>query len=461
MRTLFKLTKFTLAVLILAASVGFVPAQATAAPVADGPNLLTNPGFEDPYVKQCCHTEAQYLPNTPIDEVQVANGWRGWWLEPRYPDFPPTCTGCTSWHRPEWRAAAPFANRIRSGNDAQKYFTFYSVHRAGMYQQVSGITAGQKLRFSVYMHGWSTNGGSQTSTITDNDLGMKVGIDPNGGTDPFSSNVIWSTPFNTYDTWALYTIEAVAKGSTVTVFTHSQPRWGLEHNDIYIDDASLVVIDGSSSPAVTATTAPTATKAPGATSAPASTATNPSPTLAPAPTNTSAPQFTTYTVVRGDTLYKIARKFGTTAAILQQVNGIVNASRIFAGQVLKIPVAGSTIPAGAPTSSAPLPTTAPNLGQATTYTIQRGDRLVNIARKYNTTLAAILAVNPGLDANKIFPGQVINIPSTQAKGSYTVQTGDTLAKIAAKFGTTVAAIQAINGLSNINTIFVGQVLLIP
>ncbi len=414
---------------------------AQASPAADGPNLLTNPGFENPYAKQCCHTEPQYLPNTPIDEVQVAAGWRGWWREPRYPDYPPTCGGCTSWHRPEYREAAPFSNRIHSGANAQKYFTFYSVHQGGLYQQVSGITPGSRLRFSVYLHGWSTTGNSLTSTVKDNDLDMKIGVDPSGGTDPFSTQIVWSTPFNTYDVWALYSIEAVAQNSVATVFTHSRPRWGLEHNDIYVDDASLVVVDGSS--------APTATAAP--TNAPAATATI-APTTPPAisiPTQT----FTTYTVQRGDSLFKIARKFGVTVRAIQNLNGIVNASRIFPGQVIKIPV---TTP-----STAPLPTAPPAAGSASTYVVQRGDRLINIARKFNTTLNALLAMNPGLDPNRIFVGQVINIPPAQATRTYMVQSGDTLRVIAARFDTTVAALQALNGLANPNTIFVGQTLLIP
>jgi LysM repeat protein len=326
-----------------------------------------------------------------------------------------------------------------------------------MYQQVNGVGVGQHLRFSIYMHAWSTTGSGLTSTIKDNDMGMKVGIDPYGGTDPFSSRIVWSAPFNSYDTWGLYSIEAVAQGTTVTVFTYSQPRWGLEHNDIYLDDASLVVTDGSSAPAPTATPAPTTASSANPTAVP--------PTAVPptaAPTATPAPTFVTYTVVRGDTLYSIARKFGTTAAKIQAFNGIVNASRIFAGQVLKIPT-GATTSAPPPTTPNTSPTNPPpvNSNQVTTYVIQRGDRLVYIARKFNTTLAAILAVNPGLDPNRIYAGQTINIPPTQATRSYVVQSGDTLRKIADRFGTTVAAIQALNNIANVNTIFVGQTLLIP
>src|SRR5690349_21356951 len=66
--------------LVLAVPAGLVGA----APLAvDGPNLLNNPGFESPYGKQCCQTDlSKYYPNTPIDEVQVAQGWSGWWLQP-------------------------------------------------------------------------------------------------------------------------------------------------------------------------------------------------------------------------------------------------------------------------------------------------------------------------------------------------------------------------------------------
>lgn len=454
-----KLVKITLAAALLISAWGSAPAltraQPAQQPAADDPNLLKNPGFESPYVKQCCQTDPKYLPNTLIDEVQVATNWRGWWLDPRYPDFPPTCDGCTAWHRPEWREAAPYSNRIRSGANAQKYFTFFSVHRAGMYQQVNNIGTGQKLRFSIYMHAWSGNGPSLTSITKDNDMGMKVGLDPLGGTDPFNSRIVWSTPFNTYDVWALYSVEAVAQNSTVTVFTYSQPRWGLEHNDIYLDDASLVVTDGSAAPSPSATPAPTTTP-----SVPTQTA----PTAVPAtpvPTATLAPTFITYTVQRGDSLYSIARKFTTTAAKLQSFNGILNAARIFVGQVIKIPTGTTT--AAPPAASSTAPTSPPPAGsnQVTTYVIQRGDRMVYIARKFNTPLNALLAVNPGLDPNKIFAGQVINIPPTQATRSYVVQSGDTLRKIADKFGASVAAIQALNSISNINTIFVGQTLLIP
>jgi len=66
----------------------------------------------------------------------------------------------------------------------------------------------------------------------------------------------------------------------------------------------------------------------------------------------------TYTVVRGDTLSRIAQRFGTTWQILAQLNNIANPNRIFPGQVLRIPTDG-TQPPGPPTPQPPQPPTPP------------------------------------------------------------------------------------------------------
>ena len=466
---------------VLIAAAGFTP-QVDAGP-ATAPNLLVNPGFENPYSKQCCHTESWAPPTLPIDEVQVANGWRGWWLEPGDAEHPTNCAGCTSWHRPEWREAAPFANRIHSGGNAQKYFTFFSTHEAGMYQQVSGVTPGQPYRFTVYMHAWSTTGSSLTSTVVDNDLDMRVGIDPAGGANPFSANIVWSSPFNAYDTWTLFTVEAVAQNSTLTVYTHTKPRWGMEHNDVYVDDASLTAVDGSAVVAPTATSAPTSVPTAAPTSAPAASATVGSasaaspttvPTTIPAtaapavPTATQA-QLANYTLQRGDSLYSVALRFGTSVSAIMAVNSIADARRVFAGQVIRLPLGVNSSPTTAPASSAP--TAAPTAAQVaasapaglSTYTVQRGDTLFSIGRKYNVTTAAIIAVNPTINPNRIFAGQVINLPvtNTGASKTYVVQRGDTLRNIASRFGTTTAILQSFNGLTDPNRIFVGQTLVVP
>jgi LysM repeat protein len=70
----------------------------------------------------------------------------------------------------------------------------------------------------------------------------------------------------------------------------------------------------------------------------------------------------------------------------------------------------------------------------------------------------ILVVNPQIaDANKIYIGQVINMPASASY--YTVQSGDTLKKIAARFGTTLESLISLNPqIPDINKIYVGQVI---
>jgi LysM repeat protein len=75
----------------------------------------------------------------------------------------------------------------------------------------------------------------------------------------------------------------------------------------------------------------------------------------------------------------------------------------------------------------------------------------------------LASANRIANINQIYVGQVLVMPGAPAPASqlYTVVPGDTLAKIAARFGTTVAALQTANNLRNINLIYTGQVLRIP
>jgi LysM repeat protein len=399
-----QLLSIVLMIGLAGASVG----SAAAAPNADGPNLLQNPGFEAPYGKQCCQTDLSlYYPNTPIAEVQVAWGWLGWWLQPGDAAHPGS-GGNPSWHRPEWREAncGPVcANRIHSGNDAQKYFTFWSVHDAGMLQQVPNISPGTVLRFSVYMQAWSTNTNYGASDHIQT-MGMRVGIDPFGGTDAFSPNVIWSDPADTFDAWGLYTIQAVAQSNTVTVFTRSTPHYGMEHNDIYIDDASLVAVSPDNSGG-------------GGNNVPPSNNPPPAPTEpAPAPTEVPAqlPGFN-YVVVRGDNYYEIAQRFGVSLALLYQVNHIFNTRVLFVGTVLFIPTSnpppddtgGQVDNNPPPPAPAPTATTPPDqLPGAFAYTVQRGDNLFRLSLRFGVSVARIKQLN-GLFSDVIFVGQTLII----------------------------------------------------
>lgn len=140
----------------------------------------------------------------------------------------------------------------------------------------------------------------------------------------------------------------------------------------------------------------------------------------------------------------------------------------------------------AATTTTTVPTTTTSivrvLSAGSHYTVQVGDTLKAIAASFGVTVQAVVDTNKITDPNKILVGQVLTIPkkgttvtttkstSTTAKSSsttagtgttYTVVAGDTLAKIAGKFGVTMSALQTANNITDPNTIYVGQVLKIP
>lgn len=113
----------------------------------------------------------------------------------------------------------------------------------------------------------------------------------------------------------------------------------------------------------------------------------------------------------------------------------------------------------------PAPAPAPGTGSGSTvyfeYTVRAGDTLWLLARRFGTTVDAIKSLN-GLTSDILSIGQVLKIPSSEEISyfEYTVRSGDTLWLLAQRFGTTVAAIKSLNGLTS-DVLNIGQVLLIP
>jgi len=149
----------------------------------------------------------------------------------------------------------------------------------------------------------------------------------------------------------------------------------------------------------------------------------------------------THVVQTGDTLYSLARRYGTTVEAIMQANGLLTYN-IRIGDVL-------WIPAGFPPPG-PI-----------VHIVQPGETLFSIARKYNTTVAAIMAAN-NLKTTTIYAYSVLCIPSAVHPGPiiHIVQPGETLFSISKKYHVTVHALMAANGLSTTH-IFVCQRLVIP
>ena len=124
----------------------------------------------------------------------------------------------------------------------------------------------------------------------------------------------------------------------------------------------------------------------------------------------------TYVVQWGDTLWRISRQFGTSVEAIVQANNIPNPNLIYVGQVLEIPVGPTAIP---PTAQPPGPTATPQPPQptptsspTTTYVVQPGDTLTRIAARFGTTVQALAQANNIVNPNLIFVGQVLVIPGT-------------------------------------------------
>lgn len=116
----------------------------------------------------------------------------------------------------------------------------------------------------------------------------------------------------------------------------------------------------------------------------------------------------TYTIKAGDTFTTIATKLGTTAAGIQAENPGLNPNALQIGAKINIPSGNTPAPAPNPTQPAPPQPTAPAAGN--TYRIQAGDTFSTIASRLNIPVAALLAVNPGVNPTTLQIGQTITVP---------------------------------------------------
>ena len=236
-------------------------------------NLLLNAGFEKDWGIQSSHAVLICEPGQPPRVSEVGNvftpvGWLVWYCHDETYAQPEV--------RDAWRDKDP--RRVRSGEKATLFFTFYRKHKGGLLQQVD-VEPGQKLRFTAWMHAWSNNkdpnnpdafphpddgrwsegagyqeivweGGTQPHDTGDPQQDAKanfnfaVGIDPTGGCDPLADTVVWGIHHHIYNGYVKQlSVEATAKANKVTVFTYSETLWPFKHCDCYLDDAKLVVVD--------------------------------------------------------------------------------------------------------------------------------------------------------------------------------------------------------------------------
>lgn len=140
----------------------------------------------------------------------------------------------------------------------------------------------------------------------------------------------------------------------------------------------------------------------------------------------------------GDTLWAIAREYGTTVEAIARENRIVDPNRIFAGERLRI--------------------TLPTRGNGEEiYTVRRGDTPISIAGKFGVTLSALEDRN-GLERGEtIYAGDKLSIPGARMSGEfYVVRPGDTLFYISRRTGVPIRTLVGINRIKDPDLIYAGK-----
>ncbi len=175
------------------------------------------------------------------------------------------------------------------------------------------------------------------------------------------------------------------------------------------------------------------------------------------------PQTTVHIVQRGETLFSIGQRYGSTVDAITHANTIPDPRQIYVGQRIVIPgVAGEV-----------------GVQETAPYVVQAGDTLASIARRYHTTWQALAQTNSMLSPNGIYAGQVIKVPALNVPADlpvdeevthhpsvgggtiYVVRSDDTLFRIAMRYDVSPWTLASVSGIANPALIYPGQELVIP
>ncbi len=210
--------------------IGLLPFNSRAA------NLLTNGGFNNPF---------NDIPGRVWrDQIEkIADGWTPFYIESG------TYPGSGNASKLHWMSdlqfdlelgKPPYEGYHIEGDGSQNMWSSYEFD-AGVYQQISGVTRGEGYRFDIKMTTFWRGPGYDDS---DGIMVKRVGIDPYGGTDPTSPNIIWSEPDSNDKFWVGMKVAATAETNTITVFAKVQApeNDSSNHTDldmVYFEDAQV------------------------------------------------------------------------------------------------------------------------------------------------------------------------------------------------------------------------------
>lgn len=193
-------------------------------------NLLTNSGFNDPF-----NDIPGRIWNSQPEKI--ADGWQPFYIAAN------TYKGDSNAPKLHWLSSQQFAAAFGGydyhieGNRAQNLWSSYKFD-AGVYQQIS-VAASKAYGFDIAMTTyWRGPGYADSNGI----MVKQVGIDPTGGTDPTSPNIIWSDPDSNDKAWVYMDIGATALNTTITVFAKVQAP---ENNSVNHTDLDMVYFEAA------------------------------------------------------------------------------------------------------------------------------------------------------------------------------------------------------------------------
>jgi len=211
---------------------------------ASGVNLLVNPGFEgiglpvDNNHPNYGNWTRDTFTGQQYGEIFTPEGWVTWWEEGDYGR--PECKVIPNEH--------PFNSdptRIYQGYYAGMCFTFFRKQHAGYYQVVSNLEPGATVEGWFYAHAWSCSEDEPPVSCGDPfAFYFQVGLEPDGGTDPFSDTILWSEPKYIYDVYQPTNLVTATVGAAgqVTFYLRAHAKWAVKHNVAYWDNPTLVYI---------------------------------------------------------------------------------------------------------------------------------------------------------------------------------------------------------------------------
>lgn len=192
-------------------------------------------------------------------------------------------------------------------------------------------------------------------------------------------------------------------------------------------------------------------------------------------------------VAAGENLYRIGLQYGVSWVAIAEYNGLTNPDQISVGQELRIPPSPTLTPEAATPEAAAPPAQAPAVAAGTEpapsippgeagetvviaaavamHQVDPGETLYSISARYGVSWAQVAEANGLASPNQIIAGQVLKIPADVPGPApvftHQVHAGETLARIAAQYGVSLANLAEANDLTLPYVIYRGQVLVIP